>query len=123
MRSSTPAVTTTSTVFTVGDYVLYRDPALFWAGKPGHTTICRVAWAGGHRYTLEPVTGGLVREVQGDYLRLLPPIDAMRDIDTATLSDDAVADGMIAGASAWLSQQHVSTEQRPSLPELPTQQD
>ncbi|MFH8753354.1 hypothetical protein ACH4GK_37605 [Streptomyces rimosus] len=120
MPFSTQAVTTAVTRFKVDDYVLYRDPALFWAGKPNHTCVCRVSdvlrLVSEFRYNLLPLTGGLVREVQGDYLRLLPPVDAMRDIDTAPLHSDGAADGMTAAAMAWLTQQAVTANQRPGLP-------
>ncbi|CAL9672485.1 hypothetical protein [Streptomyces sp. enrichment culture] len=122
MPFSTPAATTAATAFKIDDFVLYRDPQMFWAGKPGHTVVCRVTYAerytnGTIRYTLTPVTGGLICNAQGDYMRLLPPLDAMRDIDTAPLH---TADGMTAAAMAWLAQQHATANQRP---ELPTQRD
>ncbi|MFH9016474.1 hypothetical protein ACH4C6_34640 [Streptomyces sp. NPDC017943] len=122
MPSTTPA-TAQATVFKVDDYVLYRDPAKFWAGEAGHTSVCRVVWVGrfsdGYRYNLLPVTGGLIRDVQGDYLRLLPPIDAMREIDTAPLNGEPGA--LTAGAAAWLTQQHALTEHQTAvLPEQHT---
>nr|BFD88452.1 hypothetical protein StreXyl84_78530 [Streptomyces sp. Xyl84] len=121
MPFSTPARTTTATAFKVDDFVLYRDPEKFWRGEPGHTFVCRVSSVvrficGENRYNLLPVTGGLVREVQGDYLRLLPPADAMRDIDTAPLNGDDAADGMTAAAMAWLAQQAATANRRPELP-------
>ncbi|MEU7088051.1 hypothetical protein [Streptomyces achromogenes] len=120
MPFSTPAATAAATAFKVDDFVLYRDPERFWRGEPGHTFVCRVSAVvrtnGGCRYNLLPVTGGLVREVQGDYMRLLPPADAMRDIDTAPLNGDEAADGMTAAAMAWLTQQAATANRRPELP-------
>ncbi|MFI6530211.1 hypothetical protein [Streptomyces uncialis] len=117
--------TTTATfqaMFRKDDYVLYRDPTLFWAGTPGHTVVCRVAYVERYssgkvvRYALVPVTGGLLRDVQGDYMRLLPPADAMRDIDTAPLNTADAATDMTAAAMAWLTQQHATANRRPELP-------
>ncbi|MFD4260757.1 hypothetical protein ACFWR9_24820 [Streptomyces sp. NPDC058534] len=121
MPFSTPAATAAATAFKVDDFVLYRDPERFWRGEPGHTFVCRVSAVlrftnGGCRYNLLPVTGGLVREVQGDYMRLLPPADAMRDIDTAPLNGDAAADDMTAAAMAWLTQKAATANRRPELP-------
>ncbi|WP_394427214.1 hypothetical protein [Streptomyces sp. SGAir0957] len=111
---------TVATVFHVDDYVLYRDPALFWTGQPDHTFVCRITstvpYATGTRYNLAPVTGGLIRDVQSGYMRLLPAADAMRDIDTAPLNADSPADGMTAAAMAWLAQQHATANRRPELP-------
>ncbi|MEU6885586.1 hypothetical protein ABZ918_10310 [Streptomyces viridosporus] len=123
MPFATSAATTAATAFKIDDFVLYRDPAMFWAGKPGHTFVCRVSNVvrftnGEVRYNLLPVTGGLVREVQGDYMRLLPPADAMRDIDTAPLNGDDAAGGMTAAAMAWLTQQAATANRRPGLPAL-----
>lgn len=116
-----PTQTTTPTDFRVDDFVLYRDPARFWRGEAGHTFVCRVAYAerytsGKVRYTLAPVTGGLIHDAQGDYMRLLPPADAMRDIDTAPLHGATAADDMTAAAMAWLTQQHATANRRPELP-------
>ncbi|MBK3643679.1 hypothetical protein [Streptomyces sp. MBT33] len=121
MPFSTPATTAAATAFKVDDFVLYRDPERFWRGEPGHTIVCRVSYAerytsGTIRYTLTPVTGGLIRNAQGDYMRLLPPADAMRDIDTAPLNGDDAADGMTAAAMAWLTQQAATANRRPELP-------
>ncbi|WP_225638116.1 hypothetical protein [Streptomyces solaniscabiei] len=120
MPFSTPATTTAAATFKTDDFVLYRDPERFWRGEPGHTFVCRVSavlrFANGDRYNLLPVTGGLVREVQGDYMRLLPPVDAMRDIDTAPLNTDGAADDMTAAAIAWLTLQHATANHRPELP-------
>ncbi|MFD3567410.1 hypothetical protein [Streptomyces sp. NPDC058667] len=120
MTLSVPAVTK-ATEFKAEDFVLYRDPEKFWAGKPGHTYVCRVSavirWASGPvRYNLLPLAGGLVREAKGDCMRLLPPVDAMRDIDTASLHADGAADAMTAAAFAWLTQQHTTANAEPKLP-------
>ncbi|MFH9438931.1 hypothetical protein [Streptomyces rochei] len=120
MPFSTPAATAAATAFKVDDFVLYRDPEMFWAGKPGHTVVCRVTYAERYtsdkiRYTLTPVTGGLIRNAQGEYMRLLPPFDAMRDIDTAPLNTADAADGMTAAAMAWLAQQHATANTPPEL--------
>lgn len=121
-----PAAMATVIEFEVDDYVLYRDPVKFWSGEAGHTVVCRVAdidrYTGGKiRYTLVPVTGGLVREALGDYMRLLPPVDAMRDIDAAPLEVDGAVDGMTAAAMAWLTRQYQTANRRPELPDLPPQ--
>ncbi|MFF4534243.1 hypothetical protein ACFY1P_33850 [Streptomyces sp. NPDC001407] len=119
MTFSTQA-TTTATTFKVDDYVLYRDPAKFWRGEPGHTIVCRIDgtinYTSGVRYDLVPVTGGWIRGAQGDYMRLLPPVDAMRDIDTAPLKTDGDVGGMTAAAVAWLTQHTATTTRRPELP-------
>ncbi|MFB7852799.1 hypothetical protein ACFC34_38100 [Streptomyces sp. NPDC056053] len=121
MPFSTPATATAATAFKTDDFVLYRDPVVFWAGKPGHTFVCRVGTvvrftSGEVRYNLLPLEGGLVREARGDYMRLLPPVDAMRDIDAAPLNGDTAADGMTAAAMAWLTQQAGTANRRPELP-------
>ncbi|MFH9959016.1 hypothetical protein ACH4OX_33035 [Streptomyces roseolus] len=118
MRTSTernsPAVT-----YNFGDYVLYRDPELFWTGKTNHTFVCRVGsrWTDGTYHLTALASGKVVPYVRPDYMRLLPPIDAMRDIDTAPLHGADAADGMTAAAMAWLTQQHTTANQRPELPE------
>ncbi|MER7826948.1 hypothetical protein ABTX85_30810 [Streptomyces sp. NPDC096097] len=105
-------------VFKDGDYVLYRDPAMYWAGKPGHTFVCRVkkAWATGVYDLTALLSDRLVEFARPDYMRLLPPIDAMRDIDTAPLHTDGAAADMTAAALAWLTQQHATANGRPELP-------
>ncbi|WP_432091496.1 hypothetical protein [Streptomyces sp. NRRL F-5630] len=125
-RSETTPVTKPVATFAVGDYVLYRDPELYWAGKPGHTLVARVEgfyhndWNGQLFYRLCAVVSGLpIREARADYMRLLPPEDAMRDIDTAPLNaplGEAAADGLSAGAVAWLTQQPSTANRRPQLP-------
>ncbi|GAA2264626.1 hypothetical protein GCM10010232_65950 [Streptomyces amakusaensis] len=120
MKVSTPSATA-AIEFRVDQYVLYRDPAKFWRGETGHTVVCRVDFvdrrgSGKVRYTLVPVAGGLIRDAQGDYMRLLPPVDAMRDIDTAPLNTEGAVDDMTAAAMAWLTQQHATANRRPELP-------
>ncbi|MCD9145996.1 hypothetical protein [Streptomyces albireticuli] len=101
----------TAAVFNRGDYVVYRDPNRFWAGLPAHTFVCRVDDAfrfdGGYRYSLTCLASGrpVGGNARGEYMRLLPPADAMRDIDTAPLHTGAAADTMAPGAVAWLVQQ------------------
>ncbi|MFJ3497835.1 hypothetical protein ACIPPJ_30180 [Streptomyces sp. NPDC086091] len=85
MRSSTEKTTPAVTVFNNGDYVLYRDPVKFWTGQDGHTFVCKVtqAWLDGTYDLTALASGSPVCYARPDYIRLLPPIDAMRDIDTA----------------------------------------
>ncbi|MFI8426029.1 hypothetical protein [Streptomyces sp. NPDC085479] len=110
--------TTESIKFKVGDHVLFRDPSLFWAGKPGHTFVCRVeyAWLTGGYDLVCVNTRRKVSQAAPEYMRLLPPIDAMRDIDTAPLHADGAAADMTAAALAWLTQQHATANGRPELP-------
>ncbi|MFE0737446.1 hypothetical protein [Streptomyces sp. NPDC058855] len=118
MALSPQKTTTPTAVFKDGDYVLYRHPAMYWTGKPGHTFVCRVkkAWATGE-YTLTAlVSDRLIEFAKPDYMRLLPPLDAMRDIDTAPLHSADAADGMTAAAMAWLTQQHTTANTPPELP-------
>ncbi|MCX5115194.1 hypothetical protein OOK13_43490 [Streptomyces sp. NBC_00378] len=105
------------------DYVLYRDPEKFWLGKAGHTVVCRVdgvvPFASGEiRYTLARLdsTGGLIKLARSPYMRLLPPADAMRDIDTAPLGTDTGAADMAPAAVAWLTAQTATASRRPELP-------
>ncbi|MEU7158865.1 hypothetical protein [Streptomyces chrestomyceticus] len=110
-----------STVFRVGDYVLYRSPDRFWAGLPGHTNAYRIAdlWTvsgGATAYELAPLVAGVppVARARAQYMRLLPPEDAMRDIDTAPLADP---EQLAAAAVAWLAQQQAAQQTgRPALP-------
>jgi hypothetical protein len=114
-QSATPAVT-----FQRGQYVLYRDPELFWTGQPRHTFVCRIdrICVGGVTYDLTPLPSGRpIYTASRDYMRLLPAVDAMRDIDSAPLNSDGAADDMTAAAIAWLTQQHATANQRPELPE------
>ncbi|MGX9923526.1 hypothetical protein ACWIG4_27170 [Streptomyces sp. NPDC002248] len=125
-RSETTPVTKQVATFAVGDYVLYRDPELYWAGKPAHTLIARVEavvhndWHGQLFYRLSAVvTGFPIREARADYMRLLPPEDAMRDIDTAPLNlplGTTDTDGLSAGAVVWLTQQASTADPHPQLP-------
>ncbi len=93
------------------DFVLYRDPEMFWAGKPGHTFVCRVDevvpyTASDPRYHLICVTTGRrLKYARGGYMRLLPPQEAMRDVDTAPLKAGDAAAEMAPAAIAWLAQQ------------------
>ncbi|MEU9233565.1 hypothetical protein [Streptomyces subrutilus] len=119
---SEPATTKGKAVtFQRDDFVLYRDPERFWRGEANHTFVCRVSRtntyvSGGVRYTLLPVQGGLINDAMGEYMRLLPPADAMRDIDTAPLNTAVPADEMTAAAMAWLTQQHRTANRPPELP-------
>ncbi|MGW6247923.1 hypothetical protein [Streptomyces roseolus] len=110
--------TTESTKFKVGDHVLFRDPSLFWAGKPDHTFVCRVeyVWLSGGYDLVCLNTRRKVSQADPDYMRLLPAVDAMRDIDTAPLHADGAANDMTAAALAWLTQQHATANGRPELP-------
>jgi hypothetical protein len=115
-QSTTPAIK-----FQRGQFVLYRNPEMFWTGQAGHTFVCRVARVDpGNTYDLTPLpTGSPIYYANPDYMRLLPAVDAMRDIDTAPLNTEGAADDMTAAAIAWLTQQQATASQRP--PELPTQ--
>lgn len=85
-----------------GEYVLYRDPNLFWAGKPGHTFPCRVELDLIDLTLRDLRTGREIADVDPDYVRPLPAADAMRDIDVAPLSTDHP--GLNPAAVAWLHQ-------------------
>ncbi|MEV8103574.1 hypothetical protein [Streptomyces sp. NPDC088135] len=111
MNASIPAAVATAAVtYKCDDFVLYRDPERFWAGAPTHTFVCRVDGtipftSGEIRYTLARLNGGgLIKLARAQYMRLLPPADAMRDIDTAPLNTGTVADDMTPAAVAWLRQ-------------------
>ncbi|MEU7031424.1 hypothetical protein AB0A60_32610 [Streptomyces sp. NPDC046275] len=119
MALNTQKTTTPTAVFADGDYVLYRDPELYWTGQSGHTFVCRVSrvWMSGVYNLTALVSGRRVEYVKPDYMRLLPPVDAMRDIDTAPLHADGAADDMTAAALAWLTQQHATANKLPELPE------
>ena len=110
--------TTPAIKFQRGQFVLYRDPEMFWSGQAGHTFVCRVqrTWLEGTYDLVAVATGRFVHDASGDYMRLLPPVDAMRDIDTAPLNTDGAADDMTAAAIAWLTQQHATANHRPELP-------
>ncbi|MFE5842011.1 hypothetical protein ACFQ7N_10230 [Streptomyces niveus] len=98
-QSTTPAIT-----YMRGQFVLYRDPAMFWTGRAGHTFVCQVGhpWMDG-TYDLKGVaTDRIVEHASPDYMRLLSPLDAMRDIDTAPLNQADT--GAMTSAAAWLRQ-------------------
>ncbi|PLW66075.1 hypothetical protein C0036_24730 [Streptomyces sp. DJ] len=93
-----------------GDMVLFRDVERFWLGQPGHTFVGRVERSWRHAdtgkvlYDLVELSGNRVRAgIDPDYMRLLPPADAMRDIDTAPLSEPDTG-VMTPAAVAWLRQ-------------------
>jgi hypothetical protein len=113
-QSTTPAVT-----FKRGQFVLYRDPEMFWTGQSSHTFVCRVDRVClDHTYDLTPLPNGRpIYYANPDYMGLLPAVDAMRDIDTAPLNTDGAADDMTAAAIAWLTQQHATANQRPEVPD------
>lgn len=102
--------------YRVGDYVLYRNPALYWTGQSGHTFVCQVVFDEvtnrlGDRYrsliALRALaTGALLTFVPTRYVRLLPAADCMRDIDAAPLSSET--SGLHPAAVAWLEQNAVS---------------
>ncbi|OEJ36330.1 hypothetical protein BGK72_38890 [Streptomyces agglomeratus] len=109
---------TATAAFKPGDFVLFRDPNLFWSGKPNHTFVCRItrSWTNNTHDLLPLVSGLPIHEARPEYMRLLPPLDAMRDIDSAPLNTDGAADDMTAAAIAWLTQQHATANKRPELP-------
>ncbi|MBT2406262.1 MULTISPECIES: hypothetical protein [unclassified Streptomyces] len=112
-QSTTPVIT-----YKRGQYVLYRNPEMFWTGQEGHTFVCRVEriCVGGITYDLTPLPSGRqINAASPDYMRPLPAIDAMRDIDTAPLNTAAAAD-MTPAAVAWLTQQAATASRRPELP-------
>ncbi|MFJ8469642.1 hypothetical protein [Streptomyces swartbergensis] len=112
-QSTTPAIK-----FQRGQFVLYRDPEMFWTGQAGHTFVCRVDRVClGDTYDLTPLpSGSPIYFANPEYMRLLPAVDAMRDIDTAPLNTEGAADDMTAAALSWLTQQHATANQRPELP-------
>ncbi|MFJ3099075.1 hypothetical protein [Streptomyces hydrogenans] len=118
-NSAQHSITVPAAGFRKGQYVLYRDPEKFWTGQAGHTFVCRVDRVGLHNtYDLTPLASGRpIYFASPDYMRLLPAVDAMRDIDTAALNSDGTVDDMTAAAMAWLTQQHATANQRPELPE------
>lgn len=120
MHSYTDTVAALAAGFKRDDFVLYRDPEKFWKGEANHTFVCRVddvfPYPNGEiRYTLTVLTGGLVTKARSRYMRLLPPEDAMCDIDTAPLNAGTAAD-MTPAAVAWLTQQAATASGRPELP-------
>ncbi|MCX4546491.1 hypothetical protein [Streptomyces sp. NBC_01565] len=118
MRDTTQSATP-ATTYRRGQYVLYRNPEMFWTGQAGHTVVCRVEriCVGGVTYDLAPLPSGRqITAASPDYMRPLPAIDAMRDIDTAPLNTEGAADDMTAAAMAWLTQQAATANRLPELP-------
>ncbi|WJY43228.1 hypothetical protein QT196_38875 (plasmid) [Streptomyces sp. P9-2B-2] len=117
MRDSAQ-ITTPTTPFKRGQFVLYRDPEMFWTGTADHTFVCRIerSWMDGTHDLIVIATGRPVHNANPDYMRLLPAIDAMRDIDTAPLNINGGVGDLTAAAIAWLHQQHATANQRPQLP-------
>ncbi|MEV5982830.1 hypothetical protein [Streptomyces sp. NPDC052114] len=94
--------------YTQGDIVLFRDVEKFWLGKSGHTFVGRVdrSWTNIHNgkllYDVVELSENRHRAgIDPDYMRLLPPTDAMHDIDTAPLSEPDTG-AMTPAAVAWL---------------------
>ncbi|MCL7382192.1 hypothetical protein [Streptomyces sp. 35G-GA-8] len=108
----TLAVPAQQTTYRTGDYVVYRDADKFWAGEGGHTFVCRIiaSWKASQlflRYDLVCLkTHRVIKDASPDYMRLLPPLDAMHDIDTAPLGEDTA---LTPAAVAWLRQQYTET--------------
>jgi hypothetical protein len=88
--------------YSYGEYVLYRDPGLYWAGRSGHTFPCRVELNLIDLTLRDLRTGREIADVDPDYVRLLPAVDAMRDIDAAPLNGEHP--GLAPAAVAWLEQ-------------------
>ncbi|GHE56447.1 hypothetical protein GCM10018785_27190 [Streptomyces longispororuber] len=104
-QATRPTVT-----YTQGDIVLVRDAERFWLGKNGHTFVGRVERSWPHAdtrkvlYDLTELSGNRTRAgIDPDYMRLLPPADAMHDIDTAPLSEPDTG-ALTPAAVAWLRQ-------------------
>ncbi|MEV7711195.1 hypothetical protein [Streptomyces sp. NPDC088270] len=125
MHAHVPAAVTAvvPATYQCDDYVLYRDPERFWLGKAGHTVVCRVErvipfTSGEFRYDLVPLGGvnHVIKQARSPYMRLLPPADAMRDIDTAPLDTTTGAADMTPAAVAWLTAQAATASRRPDLP-------
>ncbi|MBQ0867390.1 hypothetical protein [Streptomyces sp. RK75] len=98
------------TTYSKGDMVLFRDVEKFWLGKPGHTFIGRVERAWQYRDTGKDVYDLIelshhrrVAGISPEYMRLLPPADAMADIDIAPLGEPD-AGAMTPASVAWLRQ-------------------
>ncbi|MFI5987508.1 hypothetical protein ACIBEA_42405 [Streptomyces sp. NPDC051555] len=98
----------TQAVYTKGDIVLFRNVERFWLGKPEHTFVGRVerSWrhvdTGQVLYDLTELSSLSYRAgIDPDYMRPLPPADAMHDIDTAPLSEPDTG-AMTPAAVAWL---------------------
>lgn len=107
--------------FEPDDYVLYRDPVRYWGGQTGHSVVCRVTrvvpFGKEERYHLVTLNHEPIKSVRGGYLRLLPPSDAMRDIDLAPLNNAAFIDEFTSAGAAWLAQQPETDSRPESLPE------
>ncbi|MFF9818955.1 hypothetical protein [Streptomyces sp. NPDC014006] len=110
MPQSQTQATSPTTSYAKGDMVLFRDVERFWLGKSGHTFVGRVerAWrnaeTGKVLYDLTELSSSRPRHgIDSAYMRLLPPADAMRDIDTAPLSEPDTG-AMPPAAVAWLRQ-------------------
>ena len=110
MTEQQTQATRPQTTYTKGDFVLFRDVERFWLGKPGHTFVGRVERSWQHAdtgkvlYDLTELSGNGARAgIDPDYVRLLPPADAMRDIDTAPLTEPD-SGAMTPAAVAWLTQ-------------------
>ena len=96
--------------YTKGDIVLFRDVERFWLGLPGHTFVGRVERSWIHAdtrkvlYDLTELSSLSYRAgIDPDYMRPLPPADAMHDIDTAPLNETDTG-AMTPAAVAWLRQ-------------------
>jgi hypothetical protein len=105
-----PQAAHATVTYVKGDFVLFRDAERFWRGLPGHTFVCRVerSWqhadSGKTLYDLTELSGSHARAgIDPAYMRLLPPTDAMHDIDTAPLSEPDTG-AMTPAAVAWLRQ-------------------
>ncbi|MFB1044414.1 hypothetical protein [Streptomyces chrestomyceticus] len=110
------------TTYTKGDMVLFRDAERFWLGLPRHTFVGRVerSWTSVHNgkrlYDLTELSGNRHRAgIDPGYMRLLPPADAMHDIDTAPLSEPDTG-AMTPAAVAWL-RRHLAQDSS-TLPEV-----
>lgn len=91
--------------FQFGDYVLYRDPDRFLTGQADHTLPARVS----ESFTtpigmvaIKLLGCGTLTHVDPRFLRLIPAVDIMRDIDEAPLDDVAE---LLPAAVAWLGRQ------------------
>lgn len=112
-QSTTPVIK-----FQRGQFVLFRDPEMFWTGQAGHTFVCKVerTWLDDKYDLIALASDRFIHSASAEYMRLLPSLDAMRDIDTAPLNTNGAADDMTAAAIAWLTQQHATANQRAELP-------
>ncbi|MFF7986987.1 hypothetical protein ACFZDK_49275 [Streptomyces sp. NPDC007901] len=116
-QQSQTQATQSQTTYTKGDMVLFRDVERFWLGLPGHTFVGRVerdwrhADTGKVLYDLTELSSNRARAgIDPAYMRLLPPVDAMRDIDTAPLTEPD-SGAMTPAAVAWLTQ-HLAKDSR-----------